>query len=498
MSNLRFPIIPLRRITVLPNMVANIPVGRERSIAALEAAEKKDEIVFLVLQKDSETKEPDISELHNIGTVAKIKQVLKLPGDTAHVIVEGISRGKLEVLQEEEDCTYAEVSDVQRKDKEDYKDDIHVTSLMELASDKFAEFTKLNGKNSSFESLVNVASAKTPGLLADIITAGLNIDFKEKQNLLETLETVSRLEQVLEILTRQLEILKTKAEIDAKVKAKMEERQREYFLREQLKVISEELGDKDGVKGIADEFKKTAEERNLPEYVKAVVIKESDRLAKMSMTTPEANVIRNYVEFLLELPWNEESEEIFDINKSAAILEEDHYGLEKVKERIIEYLAVRQNTKETGATIICLAGPPGVGKTSIAKSVAKATGRNYVRMSLGGVKDESEIRGHRRTYVGAMSGRILNAIKQAKTINPLILLDEVDKLSTSYNGDPASALLEVLDGEQNNNFRDHFLEIPYDLSKVLFLCTANDISKIPAPLRDRMEIISLSSYTVNG
>lgn len=497
MSNIKFPVIPLRGMTVFPNMVANITVGRERSVAALEAAGKKDEIVFLVLQKDSEVNEPRFSELYNIGTAARVKQVLKLPGDNAHVIVEGISRGRLESLHEEEDCVYAEISYAERKDREDYSENIHVLALMEAASDKFEEHTRLNGKNSSFDAVVNVVSAKTPGVLADIITAALNIGFEEKQELLEILEPVPRLESVIQILNRQVEVLKVKAEINAKVKAKMEENQREYYLREQLKIISEELGDKDGIKAVSEGFKKAAEERKLPDYVINVINKESDRLSKMSIATPEANVIRNYVEFILDLPWNEASEEIFNLKKSAEILEEDHYGLTKVKERIIEYLAVRQNTKETGATIICLAGPPGVGKTSIAKSVAKATGRNYVRMSLGGVKDESEIRGHRRTYVGAMSGRILNVVRQAKTINPLILLDEVDKLSVSYNGDPASALLEVLDGEQNNNFRDHFLEIPYDLSKVLFLCTANDVGKIPIPLRDRMEIIYISSYTSN-
>ncbi len=497
MSNIKFPVIPLRGMTVFPNMVANITVGRERSVAALEAAGKKDEIVFLVLQKDSEVNEPRFSELYNIGTAARVKQVLKLPGDNAHVIVEGISRGRLESLHEEEDCVYAEISYAERKDREDYSENIHVLALMEAASDKFEEHTRLNGKNSSFDAVVNVVSAKTPGVLADIITAALNIGFEEKQELLEILEPVPRLESVIQILNRQVEVLKVKAEISAKVKAKMEENQREYYLREQLKIISEELGDKDGIKAVSEGFKKAAEERKLPDYAINVINKESDRLSKMSIATPEANVIRNYVEFILDLPWNEASEEIFNLKKSAEILEEDHYGLTKVKERIIEYLAVRQNTKETGATIICLAGPPGVGKTSIAKSVAKATGRNYVRMSLGGVKDESEIRGHRRTYVGAMSGRILNVVRQAKTINPLILLDEVDKLSVSYNGDPASALLEVLDGEQNNNFRDHFLEIPYDLSKVLFLCTANDVGKIPIPLRDRMEIIYISSYTSN-
>jgi ATP-dependent Lon protease len=333
--------------------------------------------------------------------------------------------------------------------------------------------------------------------LSDVIAAGIVIGAERKQKLLECIDPIERLGEVIKILDQEVKILKLKAELEEKVKSRVEESQREYYLREQMKVIQEELGDKDGIQALSDGYKHLAGEKQLPDYAKKIVVKEADRLAKMSVTAPEANIIRSYVEHILELPWVEKTEEIFDINVSQKILEADHYGLEKVKERILEYLAVRENTRKNSATIICLVGPPGVGKTSIAKSIAKATGREYVRMSLGGVKDESEIRGHRRTYLGAMSGRIINAVKQAKTINPLVLLDEVDKLSISMNGDPSAALLEVLDSEQNNTFRDHYLDMPYDLSKILFICTANDVSKIPGPLKDRMEIISLSSYTLD-
>jgi ATP-dependent protease La len=497
MSKLKFPIVPLRGITVFPNMIISFPVGRQHSLDALEAAGKKDDIVFAVMQKDASVEDPQENDLYEIGTVAKIKQVLKMPGNLTHVIIEGISRGRLENILVCDDCIYGEVSQVEYKDDNDYTENIPMQALMRLASDSFEQYLKLNSRTPQNEAMVNIVSPKVPGQLADIIATGIMVPAEQKQMLLNCIDPIERLGDAINILDREIKILKLKAELEEKVKSRVEENQREYYLREQMKVIQEELGDKDGIQALADGYKRLAQEKQLPDYAKDIVIKEADRLSKMSVSAPEANIIRSYVEHILELPWVEKSEEIFDINESQKILEADHYGLEKVKERILEYLAVMQNTKENSATIICLAGPPGVGKTSIAKSIAKATGRKYVRMSLGGVKDESEIRGHRRTYLGAMSGRIINAVKQAKTINPLVLLDEVDKLSVSMNGDPSAALLEVLDSEQNNTFRDHYLDMPYDLSKILFICTANDVSKIPTPLKDRMEIISLSSYTLD-
>lgn len=497
MSKLKFPIVPLRGITVFPNMIISFPVGRQNSLDAIEAAGKKDDIVYLVMQKDAGVNDPNKEDLHEIGTVAKIKQVLKLPGNITHVIVEGMSRGRLENILDSDGCVYGEISEAEELDDEDYTNNIPMQALMRLAADSFDQYLKLNSRTPQNETMVNVVSAKIPGQLADVIAAGMVIGAERKQMLLECLDPIERLGDVIKILDQEVKILKLKAELEEKVKSRVEESQREYYLREQMKVIQEELGDKDGIQELTQGYKRIAVEKQLPDYAKKIVVKEADRLSKMSVTSPEANIIRSYVEHILELPWVEKSEEIFDINVSQKILEADHYGLEKVKERILEFLAVRENTKENSATIICLVGPPGVGKTSIAKSIAKATGREYVRMSLGGVKDESEIRGHRRTYLGAMSGRIVNAVKQAKTINPLVLLDEVDKLSISINGDPSAALLEVLDSEQNSTFRDHYLDMPYDLSKILFICTANDISKIPGPLKDRMEVISLSSYTLD-
>lgn len=495
MGKLKFPLLPLRGMAVLPYTVVSFPVGRQSSLNAVEKAQERDDLIFLVMQKDSQVNEPGLLDLYEIGVVAKVKQVLKLPNSMTHIIAEGLSRGKLNYLLKENDCFYGEISSV--KEDDIFEGNIHIDALMSLAMEKQEEYFSINSKSTASEAVISAVSAKTPGKLADVITAGLAIDVYEKQSLLERTEPLARLGEVINILNREIEFIKLKSEIEGKVRKRVEENQKEFYLREQLKVIQEELGDKDGIQALAEKYIKTAEDKNMPETVKDVVKREAEKLSKMSVTAPESNVVRNYVEYILELPWTEESREIHNVSKAEKILDSEHYGLKDVKERITEYLAVRQNTGENFPTIICLSGPPGVGKTSVAKSIAKATGRKYVRMSLGGIKDEAEIRGHRRTYIGAMSGRILNAVKQAGTINPLILLDEVDKLSVSLNGDPASALLEVLDSEQNNNFRDHYLEIPYDLSKVLFICTANDVSRIPGPLRDRMEFINISGYTLD-
>lgn len=489
------PAVALRGLTVFPNMVISFPVGREASLNSIDTAEREKSKIFLVKQIDEKVESPAMEDLHDVGTVAVIKQVLKLPGSTAHVIVEGVSRAYIDGFFEEDGCMRAEIEEMKTRDASAYKNNPNVKALMKVASEYYDEYIRLTSKQTVAESLVNIVSAKTPGELADLIMAGVGVDVNEKQEVLECVDDLERIGMVINILNRELEIMRIKSEIEEKVKSRMEKSQKEYYLREQLKVIQEELGDKDGVQALSDEFKQKAEERKLPESVKDVVYKECDKFVKIPVTSPESNVVRSYLETIFSLPWTEKTDEIKDLKHAEEVLEEDHYGLTKVKERILELLAVRMNTKTPPASIICLAGPPGVGKTSIAQSIAKATGRKYTRMSLGGVKDEAEIRGHRRTYIGAMTGRILSAMKKAGTINPLMLLDEVDKLASSYNGDPAAALLEVLDPEQNSTFCDNYLEMPYDLSNVLFICTANDVSKIPGPLRDRMEIIELSSYT---
>lgn len=366
---------------------------------------------------------------------------------------------------------------------------------MKIAVEEYDNYLKLANNTAALDLMGNVVAAKRPGALADVIAAGMELAYNRKQEFLERLNPYERLEMVITTMQHECQVLQIKREIENKTKQRIDKNQREYYLREEMKVIQEELGDKDGVGADAAKYRTQLDEKNPPAHVRDTIEKEIDRMLKIPVTSPESNVSRTYIETLLSLPWTETTEESFDLAEAEKILDEDHYGMKKVKERILEYLAVRKNAPEEHATILCLVGPPGVGKTSIARSVAKALNRNYVRMSLGGVKDEAEIRGHRKTYIGAMPGRIINAMKQAGTINPLMLLDEVDKLGVSYNGDPAAALLEVLDGEQNSTFRDHFVELPYDLSKVLFMCTANSLDTIPGPLCDRMEIIELSSYT---
>lgn len=488
----RLPFIPLRGMTVFPNMITSFAIGREDSIHSLEYAMDRDETVVLVAQRDVRTDKPEIQDLYDVGTIARIKQVLNLPSNSTHIIVEGIKRFRLISLEEENNCRMAVGVEI---NAEDTSVNEGTEALMRIASEMFDEYIRLEAKPSGVDSVVNLLSAEQPGQLADVIASGLSMKYQQKQKILEMFKPVERLEYVLETLQRELQIMRIKKELEEKVKRKVSQTQKEYYLREQLKVIQEELGDKDGIQADIEKFTGKMKEKKMPKDVEEVLSREIDKLAKIQASSPEANVIRTYIECILNLPWTEKTRRSFDLKKAENILNQDHYGLEKVKERIVEYLAVRKNAPETNSTIICLVGPPGVGKTSVARSVARALGRVYVRMSLGGVKDEAEIRGHRRTYIGAMPGRIINAMKQAKVNNPLILLDEVDKLSQSYNGDPASALLEVLDGEQNFAFRDHYLEIPYDLSKVLFLCTANSLDGIPKPLQDRMEIITLSSYT---
>ena len=492
-EKIQIPMMALRALTVFPNMAISFPVGRQKSLDALEAAEEQDKRIFLVAQRDPEDASPEQMGLYEFGTVATIKQILKLPGNVTHVIVEGVERGRLETVQKKRKCDYANVITI----AQDFPElpDVHTAAQMRVAEELYEEYIKFVPNTTAVDLLGSVMAARKPGRLADVIAAGLEISFDRKQRLLELLNPYDRLQAVMEIMRYEKQVLLIKREIESKAKENIDRNQREYYLREEMKVIQEELGDKDGVGADAAAFRQRLEEKNPPKEVRETVEKEIDRMLKIPVTSPESNVSRSYIDTILHLPWNEKTEECFDLSEAQKILDEDHYGLKKVKERILEYLAVRKNAPEEKATILCLVGPPGVGKTSIARSVAKALNRKYVRMSLGGIKDEAEIRGHRRTYIGAMPGRIMNAMKQVGTINPLMLLDEVDKLGVSYNGDPAAALLEVLDGEQNFTFRDHYIELPYDLSKVLFMCTANSTEPIPGPLLDRMEVIPLGSYT---
>lgn len=488
------PLIPLNGIVVFPNMITSFPVGREKSVAALNKAsrEYKNRVVLAAQKKITEA-EPELDNICRVGVIASIKQTLMLPGNATHLIVEGVTRVVISDIEDNGKYLTAVYEEVPQDTKEKY--DEVTDAYMRIVADTFSQYYKMTGSSSGRESVANVVNATKPGNLADIICSAVTMPVEEKQKFLEMFDPTQRLRFVFEKLQSEMNILELKKQIEAKVKKKMEKSQREYYLREELKAIHEELGDRDEVQNEIDKYMDMLNGKNPPEKVRETAEREIKRLARIPVTTPEASVARNYIEYILSLPWTEKTEDNKDLKKAEEILENDHYGLKDVKERIVEYLAVRMNTEETNSTILCLAGPPGVGKTSIAKSIARALDRKYVRMSLGGVKDEAEIRGHRKTYVGAMPGRIVSAMRQAGTINPLMLLDEVDKLASSYQGDPASALLEVLDSEQNSAFRDNYIEVDYDLSKVLFICTANDVSAIPPALRDRMEIIEISGYT---
>lgn len=486
------PLLPLRGLTVFPEMILHFDVGRAKSIKALEEAMVSNQLIFLVTQKDARTDSPGHNEVYRTGTISRVKQLLRLPGDTIRVLVEGISRAEISEILQEEPFFIAET--VEKIYIEDNTHSVETEAMVRRASSTFEEYCKLSNRVSP-ETILAIMSIDEPGKLADSIAASIAIKIEQKQDVLNEFHPRKRLEIVLEMLLQEMEILEVEKSINSRVKKQIDKMQKEYYLREQMKAIQTELGDKDGLNGEIEEYKQKMEEAKLPEEAEKKFVKELDRLSKMQQGSAEGSVIRNYLDWILDLPWNKTTEEIIDVKRGREVLDQDHYGMEKVKERIIEYIAIRKLKNELKGPILCLFGPPGIGKTSIARSIAKALNRNYVRMSLGGVKDEAEIRGHRRTYVGAMPGRIITAMKQANSKNPLILLDEIDKMSSDFRGDPASAMLEVLDGEQNNSFRDHYLEVPFDLSDVLFLTTANNLDTIPKPLMDRMEIIHLSSYT---
>lgn len=489
------PLIAVKGTVVFPNMVTSLPIVSEKSIAALKSAtgEYKNEVIISA-QKNATDSDVSADDIYKVGVIAKIKQTLMLPSNTTHIIIEGVTRVAISSIADDGSMFFAKGEKIPQDSEVEY-DEVTI-AFMRVVSDTFGEYCKLSDiKLNLQEQFLAIANSAKPGQLADIIASAVNLPVKDKQYLLKSFDGIDRLKEVYEKMSTEINILNLKKEIEKRVKKNMEKAQRDYFLREELKIIHEELGDADEIQEEIDKYLNKLSVLDAPENVRRVIEKEVLRLKKIPVTSPDANVVRNYIEYMISIPWSKKTTEDRNLINAQKILDKDHYGLKKVKERITEYLAARMNTEETNSTILCLVGPPGVGKTSIAKSIAKALNRKYVRMSLGGVKDEAEIRGHRKTYVSAMPGRIINAMKQAGTVNPLMLLDEVDKLGSSYQGDPAAALLEVLDSEQNNTFRDNYIEVEYDLSKVLFICTANDASKIPAPLKDRMELIEVSGYT---
>ncbi|HEX2927818.1 MAG TPA: endopeptidase La [Ruminiclostridium sp.] len=487
----KLPLLPLRGLTVFPFMTLYFDVGRDKSIKALEEAMINDQLIFLVAQKDASTDSPGADDIYSIGTISKVKQLLKLQGDTIRVLVEGINRAEIKKIVQQEPFFIAEVTETQ---VEENFDENEVEALKRRLISVFEDYVKLSGKISP-DTALSVVEIGNVSQISDIIANNIPLKIEQKQAILSEFHPLRRIEKLLQILFQETEILEIEKDINTKVRKQIDKLQKEYYLREQMKAIQTELGDREGIAGEVEEYREKLKTAELPEEVEKKVQKELDRLLKMPQGSAEGGVIRTYLDWIFDLPWNKSTEELIDLKSAEDILEHDHYGLTKVKERIIEYLAVQKLKNSLKGPILCLVGPPGVGKTSIAKSIARALNRNYVRISLGGVKDESEIRGHRRTYVGSMPGRIISALKQAGSSNPLILLDEIDKMSSDFRGDPASAMLEVLDSEQNFAFRDHYMEVPFNLSNALFLTTANTLDTIPRPLLDRMEVINLSSYT---
>lgn len=488
------PLLALRGIIVFPGMTVNIDVGRDKSINAVNAAMQLDKKILLVTQRDAETADPKREELYNYGVVAEIKQLLKLPSGAIRILIQGLERAELTSLIDAPfKDTYLEgfampVASVEPEENSE-------TEAMRRVLLQSFEKWLVTGKKVTTEVMLNFKNITTAGEIADIIAGYLTISIDEKEELLELADVKERMHKLHTFLCKELEIAELEKNITQEVRKQIEKNQREYYLREQIKVINKELGEGDERQAEVDEYKKQMEGRDLPPEVADKINKELDRLYKMPPMMAESGVIRNYVETLLALPWGIYGKDNFDLKHAEKVLNKDHYGLEKVKERILEYLAVRALTKSGKGPILCLVGPPGVGKTSLAQSVARAIDRKFTRMSLGGVHDEAEIRGHRRTYIGAMPGRIIHGMQTCGVMNPVFLLDEVDKMSSDFRGDPASALLEVLDPEQNNTFSDHYVEIPFDLSQVFWIVTANTVETIPPALLDRMEVVQLSSYT---
>jgi len=484
------PLLPLRDIIVFPHMVVPLFVGRQKSIAALEAAMEADQSILLAAQRDAKTNEPSQEDIHQVGTVGTVVQLLRLPDGTVKVLVEGKYRARIcEYLDSENHFSVAieRIDDAVTRTSE-------LEALIRSVNSTFEAYVRLNKKIPP-EMVMTVASIDDPSRLADTIVSHLGITLDDKQQLLETFDVAQRLEKVLGHMRSEMEILEVEKRIRSRVKKQMEKTQKEYYLNEQMRAIQKELGEKDEFRNEIQELEDLLSKSKMPDEARDKTEKEIKKLKMMSPMSAEATVVRNYIDWMLGLPWEDYTEDVIDIDEARRVLDEDHYGLEKVKERILEYLAVTKLVGEIKGPILCLVGPPGVGKTSLGRSIARALNRKFVRISLGGVRDEAEIRGHRRTYIGAMPGKIIQSMKKAGKGNPVFLLDEIDKMSTDFRGDPASAMLEVLDPEQNVTFNDHYLDCDYDLSKVMFVTTANVLERIPRPLQDRMEIIRIAGYT---
>ncbi|MBQ4518130.1 MAG: endopeptidase La [Clostridia bacterium] len=487
------PMIVTRGLVIFPKTLTHFDMVRDKSIKALEQAMRDDQMVFLAMQKDILEEDPTKDAIERVGTICRVKQVVKMPNEMVRVLVEGV--GRAQITDFISDTPFHSVLVEELTCPED--DDVPAVQFEALRRRLIAEFQNFGSASRKMtpEAIAALEDMENPAELTDTIASNMQLKTTDKQALLSAVSVAERMERLIAILMQETEIITIDQEISRRVKRQIDANQKEYMLREQMKAIQEELGDKDGVGLEIREFKQKLAELNVPEEVYNKCETELDRLSKMQFGNPEANVIRNYVSWICDLPWNKETTENIDLDRAAKILDRDHFGLQKVKERILEYLAVKKVTGTMAGPILCLVGPPGVGKTSIARSVAESLGRNYVRISLGGIRDEADIRGHRKTYIGAMPGRIMQAMKQAESKNPLMLFDEIDKMASDYRGDPAAALLEVLDSEQNSKFRDHYLEIDFDLSDVLFIATANTLETVPRPLLDRMEIIELSGYT---
>jgi ATP-dependent Lon protease len=486
----QYPILPLRDVVVFPNMVVPLFVGREKSIKALEYAMSHEKDIFLAAQKDAAVDNPTEKDIYFFGTLGSVLQLLRLPDGTVKALIEGKQRAKAGTITDNQEFYMVEVERV----RDEYEITPRTTALIRTINDSFEEYSKLNKKIGK-ELVSTLAAIENPSRLADTIAAHLAIKVSHKQELLECVDVDLRLEKLLERLSNEINILALEGRLKKRVKKQMEKTQKDYYLNEQMRAIQKEMGAKDDFKAELEQLEKKIKKKRLSKEANTRVWQEYNKLKMMSPMSAEATVVRNYIDWILALPWFDQTKDKIDIKEAEVILEDDHYGLQKPKERILEYLAVQTLTKKIKGPILCLVGPPGVGKTSLAKSVARSMGRNFVRLSLGGVRDEAEIRGHRRTYIGALPGKIIQYLKKAKSSNPVFCLDEVDKMSTDFRGDPSAALLEVLDPEQNFAFNDHYLDLDYDLSHILFITTANTLYNIPLPLQDRMEIIRLPGYT---